>query len=140
MWGPLRRVVRVVSGLVLTAGAVALVWVPELAPGWVFGALMTAAWPLAVALRVARGAEVGGGVTWGLLGVVVGMVGQGGGVREPLAGGRRGAGHWACLSALATLAALISVFNARRPGGGAWALLMALLVLVFLIPWLEGSG
>ena len=50
------------------------------------------------------------------------------------------AGALAYLSALASLAALISAFNARRPGGGAWAILMGVLVLVFCLPWLEGSG
>jgi hypothetical protein len=74
------------------------------------------------------------------LAVVLGVVAQGVGLGEPGTGGRPGSGHWAYLSALATLAALISVFNARRPGGGAWALLMAMLVLVFLIPWLEGPS
>ncbi len=54
--------------------------------------------------------------------------------------GRPLSGHWLYLACLASLAAMISVFNARTPGGGAWALLMGLLVLVFLVPWLEGSG
>ncbi|MFO0908445.1 MAG: hypothetical protein U0794_08800 [Isosphaeraceae bacterium] len=50
------------------------------------------------------------------------------------------AGCLSYLAVLSTLAASITVLNARRPGGGAWAILMGLLVLVFLIPWLEGAG
>src|SRR5207245_6824908 len=59
---------------------------------------------------------------------------------EPTGTGRPLAGHLTYLAVLATLAALVSVLNARTPGGGAWAILMGLLVLVFLIPWLEGPG
>jgi hypothetical protein len=140
MRGRWRSALRVVAGLILAAGGCALIWVPETAPGWVLGGLMTAACPLAVARRAAWGTELRAALAWGTLAVVLGAVSQGMGLGEPLAGGRPGTGHWAYLSALATLAALISVFNARRPGGGAWALLMALLVLVFLIPWLEGWG
>lgn len=135
-----RGALRVGAGMILAAGGVALVWVPEQAPGWVLGGLATVAWPLGVAWRAARGTALRATVGWAVLAVVLGMVAQGVGRGEPLIDGRPGAGHWAYLSALATLAALLSVFNARRPGAGAWALLMALLVLVFLIPWLEGSG
>jgi hypothetical protein len=135
-----RLAMRVGAGLILAAGGVVLAWDPERAPGWVLGGLVTAAWPLGVAWRAARGTALRATVVWAALAVVLGVMAQGVGLGEPLAGGRPGAGHWAYLSALATLAALISVFNARRPGGGAWALLMGLLVLIFLIPWLEGSG
>jgi hypothetical protein len=44
------------------------------------------------------------------------------------------------LTALGSLAASISVLNARRPGSGVWAVLIALLILVLLVPWLEGAG
>ena len=40
---------------------------------------------------------------------------------EPLATGRPVAGHLTYICTLATLAALISVLEARTPGGGAWA-------------------
>jgi hypothetical protein len=135
-----RRAIRVGAGMILAAGGAALIGSPERAPGWVLGGLVTVAWPLAVAWRAARGTALRAPIVWGALAAFLGGVAQGVALGEPLAGGRPGAGHWAYLSALATLAALISVFNARRPGGGPWALLMALLVLVFLIPWLEGSG
>src|SRR5207249_10599305 len=108
---------------------VALSWVPEQAPAWVLGGLATTSWPLVVAWRAARGTALRAAVAWGALAIVLGAVAQGIGLGEPLASSRPGAGTWAYLSALATLAALISVFNARRPGEGAWALLMALLVV-----------
>jgi hypothetical protein len=139
-WLDRRSSFRVGAGMVLVVGGIVLARDAERAPGWVLGGLATAVWPLVVAWRAARGTALRAAVVWGALAIVWGMVAQGRGLGESLAGGRPGAGHWAYLSALATLAALISVFNARRPGGGAWALLMALLVLVFLIPWLEGAG
>lgn len=71
---------------------------------------------------------------------MLGLIAQGMGWREPISTGRPIAGHLTYLSVLATLAALLSVLNARSPGGGAWAILMVLLVVVFLIPWLEGPG
>jgi len=68
------------------------------------------------------------------------MVSQVVALAEPMPTGRPWAGHGVYLGHLAILAALISVFNARRPGNGAWSLLMGLLFLVFLIPWLQGWG
>jgi hypothetical protein len=128
-----------VGCLVFLAGGT-LVGAPELAPPAVALALATAFWPLVRAWRGARGTALRSAVLWGWVAVVLGLAAQAVGWTEPLSSGRPGAGHLAYLSALATLAFLISVLNARSPGGGAWGILMVLLVLVFLIPWLEGPG
>src|SRR5205823_12305349 len=101
--------------VVLGTGGIALVWFPAQAPGWVLAGLATTAWPWVVARRGARGTALGSAVAWGALALALGGVAQVVGWREPYASGRSGAGQWAYLSVLATLAALISVFNARRP-------------------------
>jgi hypothetical protein len=72
--------------------------------------------------------------------ILLGIAGQVLALREPVATGRPWCGHATYLASVALIAALISVFNARRPGARAWALLMGLLVVVLLIPWLEGAG
>jgi hypothetical protein len=113
---------------------------PDRAPTAVALGLVTATWPLAWAWRGARGTALRSSVVWAWVAVVLGVASQALASVEPLGSGRPGAGHLAYLSVLATLAALISVLNARSPGGGAWAILMALLVVVFLIPWLEAPG
>jgi hypothetical protein len=129
---------RIGAGLLVFLAGGAMIGAPGWAPPAVALALVTASWPLAMAWRAARGTELRSAVIWGGVAVVLGVAAQGFAWLEPLESGRPGAGHLAYLSVLATLAALISVLNARSPGGGAWAILMGLLVLVFLIPWLEG--
>jgi hypothetical protein len=124
----------------LGAGGLFLAGEPERAPALVLLGLATTAWPLVRAWRGARGTALRPAIVWGGLAVTLGLVSQAVACAEPLASGRPWAGHLCYVSVLATLAALISVLNARTPGGGAWAILMALLVLVFLIPWLEGPG
>lgn len=103
-------------------------------------ALGSTAWPLWLAFRVARGTALRAAVVWAAVAVALGMVCELAASFEPWREGRPLAGHLAYLWALASLAALITVLNARMPGGVAWAMLMALLVVVLLIPWLEGSG
>jgi hypothetical protein len=132
--------VRAVTAIGLAAGAVALVATPEIAPAAVFLDLATTAWPLARAWRAARGTALTSAVVWAALAVALGLVSQATAWSEPLATGRPIAGHATYLATLATLAALVSVLNARTPGAGAWAILMGLLVVVFLIPWLEAPG
>jgi hypothetical protein len=126
--------------LVLLLGALTLAARPEQAPVMILIGLATTVGPLLRAWRGARGTALGAAVVWAALAVGLGLLSQVLAWSEPLASGRPMAGHWVYISALATLAALVSVLNARTPGGGAWALLMTLLVLVFLIPWLEGPG
>lgn len=131
---------RIAVGCLLAMGGAALVAAPDVAPLVVAPGLLAALIPLARAWRGARGTPLRSSVIWGCVAVVLGLLAQGAGWREPMDAGRPVAGHLAYLSVLSTLAALISVLNARSPGGGAWALLMGLLVVVFLIPWLEGPG
>jgi hypothetical protein len=125
------------AGLLLLVGFGALLAAPGYAPAVVAVGLATAVVPLTTAWRGARGTALRPAVIWGCVAVALGVAAQGLGTLEPLQTGRPIAGHLTYLSALATLAALTSVLNARTPGSGAWAILMLLLVLVFLIPWLE---
>jgi hypothetical protein len=120
----------------LAAGG-ALLFAPEHAPAAVALALLTTIGPLRAAWRGARGTALGAAVVWAAAAIVLGIAAQAVALTEPLASGRPGAGHLTYVATLASLAALISVLNARSPGGGAWAILMGLLVLVFLIPWAE---
>lgn len=92
------------------------------------------------AWRGSAGTALRPAVVWAGIALSLGAVSQVVAWFEPAASGRPTAGHVVYLAVLATLAALGSVLNARRPGGGAWALLMTLLVVVFLIPWLEGPA
>ena len=124
----------------LIGGALLIAGASEHAPIAVFLGLATTLWPLERARRAARGTALGAAVIWAGLAVGLGLVSQAVAWSESPASGRPLAGHGTYLATLATLAALISVLNARTPGGGAWAILMGLLVLVFLIPWLEGPG
>lgn len=140
MSGMAPRWLRWGVALLLMGGACAVAVGAEQAPAWVFLGLATTVRPLVRAWRGARGTALRAAVIWAAIAVGLGLGAQAWAWREPIESGRVAAGHWAYLSVLATLAALISVLNARTPGGGAWALLMGLLVLVFLIPWLEGSG
>ena len=103
---------------------------------WFDGALklatVSALFPVGRSVRASRGLPLRPAAIWA--GLAVGLA-----VGVAWAGPAT-AGRWAYLMALATLAGLISVFNARTPGGGAWAILMGLLVLIFLVPWWEGVG
>lgn len=123
----------------LAAGGLLLV-APARAPRAVLVVLATTFWPLWRGWREARGTALGAAVVWAAAAVVLGILAQVFAWPVPLATGRPLAGYAAYVSALATLASLISVLNARRPGAGAWAILMGLLILVFLIPWLEAGG
>ena len=129
-WGP------------LLAFAFAFVWVER--PEWTallaaIGLVMTVG-PMLRGWRASDGLTLRPTVAWGFIAVALGLIAQCVALTEPMASGRAIAGHWAYLSSLATIAALISTLGARSPGQGAWAILMGLLVLVFLIPWLEGLG
>src|SRR5690242_19512323 len=94
-------------------------------PGWVtmLGGLglATTAGPMFQAGREVRGTGLRWAWGWGTAALGLGLIAQVVAWGEPPESGRPGAGHWTYLSALATLAALMSVFNARRPCGGAWA-------------------
>ena len=138
MFQRISRALRFGALACLVGGGLALAGASERAPIAVALGLATTLWPLGRAWRGARRTALGAAVIWAGLAVGLGLVSQAVAWSEPLATGRPLAGQWTYLSALATLAALISVLNARTPGGGAWAILMVLLVLVFLIPWLEG--
>lgn len=133
-------IIRALAWSGLIGSGLAWLWAPEEAPAWVLGTLLVSSLPMVRGWRLARGTALRPPLVWGLMALVLGMVAQLVAIGEPLAEGRPWAGHGTYLMSLASLAALISVLNARRPGSGPWAGLMALLVLVFLIPWLEGSG
>lgn len=125
--------------LALLGAAVVVRW-PRLAPYLVFVSLVCILILFTRAWRFASGTALRAAVAWGFVAIGLGLVSQGFAALEPLSGGRPAAGHFTYLCTLATIAALVSVLNARTPGSGAWAILMALLLLLFLIPWLEASG
>jgi len=102
--------------------------------------LISSFYPLQVGWRASRGTGLRAAVAWAYVAAGFALLSQASAWTEVISSGRPLTGHFTYLSVLATLAALISVLNARRPGGGAWAILMTLLVVVFLIPWLEGPG
>lgn len=125
----------------IALGTIVSLWNSSISlPLWSMLALAFSFWPLAIAWRETSGLALRPGVIWAFLAVLLGIAGQVFACREAMESGRPIAGHFAYLSSLGTLAALISVFGARKPGSGAWALLMGLLVVVFLLPWVEGSG
>ncbi len=132
--------IRIVVGVVLGVGGVMFLLDPSRAPFWVLVALVSTALPLARAWRAAKGTALRPAVAWAAFAVGFGIVTEFLALRESRVEGWPWASHASYLSSLATLAALISVLNARRPGSGAWAILMVLLVVVFLLPWLEGLG
>lgn len=134
------KLVCLAAWIALVVGGVSLFLWPGRAPAWVLIALLTTSCPLLRARRWAQGTALGSVLAWTAIAVGLGALSQWEAIGVPPSTERPAAGAWAYLSALATLAALISAFNARRPGGGAWAILMGMLVLVFCIPWLEGSG
>jgi hypothetical protein len=131
---------RIAVGIVQVVGLGLMALSASVAPAVIALGLATTAWPLLRAWRGARGTALTSAVAWAGAAVVLGLASQVSAWFEPLATGRPLAGHLTYLSVLATLAALISVLNARTPGAGAWAILMGLLVLIFLIPWLQAPG
>jgi hypothetical protein len=122
----------------LALSALMIALVPDRAPPALALVLLSTAWPWSRAWRSARGTALRPALVWVALAVLAATAAQAVGWGEPVAAGRPWAGRLTYLSTLATLAALVSVLNARAPGNRVWAGLMALLVLVFLIPWLEG--
>ena len=138
-WGARRGWLVTGIGLAscLTIGWFERRWLPTV----VLGLLSTAVVPLVRAARGARGTALRSAVMWGGLALTLGIISQAVALSPTFDPAHPRTGLWTYATALAALAALISVLNARRPGEGAWAALMMLLVLVFLlIPWLEGSG
>ena len=85
-----------------------------------------------------RGTGLRPALVWVAVALVLLTIAQLAAMAEPISTGRPWAGRLTYLAALAALAALTSVLNARAPGGRVWAGLMVMLVIVFLIPWLEG--
>ena len=140
MSGVVRTLWRSGVWILLAVAGVLLVCAPQSAPLVVGLALLSTAWPVALAWRGARGTALRPAIVWAAVAVGLGTIAQVLAAAEPLASGRPMAGHWCYAAVLASFAASITVLNARTPGSGAWALLMALLVFVFLIPWVEGSG
>src|SRR5262249_47983070 len=138
----LRRVDRVKSpaviGLVLILSALLIGFVPAQAPGVLALILCSTAGPWHRAWRSTRGTALRPALIWVALALVLSVMAQFAALGEPMGTGRPWAGRLTYLAVLATLAALVSVLNARAPGGTVWAGLMVLLVVVLLIPWLEG--
>ena len=137
---PVVRVwVRRLAWLSLTIGGLRLTLGGPSAPFWIGFAATTALAPLLQAWREARGTELRPAILWAALASLLAAASQFAALGESLPA-RPVSGHLTYLCAVTSLAALISVLNARTPGGGAWAVLMTLLVLVFLVPWLESAG
>jgi hypothetical protein len=122
--------------IVVAGVAFVLGWEPA---GGILAAA-SAAGPLFKARRGAKGTALGPALIWGALAIGLATLSQMVGLIEPLETGRPWMGRLMYVAVLSSLAALISILNARTPGEGAWAILMGLLVLVFLIPWLEEPG
>ncbi len=131
---------RLMRGLGLVISASLLFLRPNHAPWAILVTLALSLEPLIRAKRGARGTALGAATVWSMMAVGLGAIAEALALTERVDTGLPWAGHFTYLTTLATLAALISVLNARTPGGGAWAVLMALLILVFLIPWMENAG
>ena len=134
------RAYRLVTALVTIAGGISCLALPTVAPSAIFVGLVLSARPLIHAWRASVGTALRAAVIWASLTLILALLAEANAWLEPLASGRSATGHWAYLSSLAALAALVAVLGARTPGVGAWTILMGLLLLVFLIPWLEGPG
>ena len=136
-----RRVDRVQRqagiGLLLILSALWIGFDPDHAPGVLGLVLSSTAWPWYQAWRSTRGTGLRPALIWLALALVLSLLAQLAAMGEPLATGRPWGGRLTYLAVLATLAALVSVLNARNPGAAVWAGLMVLLVVVLLIPWLE---
>ena len=118
-------------------------WSPVLTFIPTASALVMTARPLSRAWKGSRGLPLRPMIAWGCAAVTLALMGQISqfqDLAQPLTSGRPVAGHFAYLSSLATIAALISTLGARKPGHGAWSILMGLLVLILLIPWMEDFG
>ncbi len=126
--------------LVIALSGVLLVAWPSVAPLAVLASLIPLLRVTWQAWQAAEGTALRPAVLWAAIALGLGLATAGAAACETVASGRPIAGHLSDLSSLATLAALVSVLNARTPGEGAWALLTALLLVVLLIPWLEGPG
>jgi hypothetical protein len=127
-----------VIDLSLLALSAAAIWLdPDHAPLMLSLILSSRIRPWYCAWKALRGTALRAVLIWVALALVFSIIAQLAALVEPVADGRPWAGRLTYLSVLATLAALISVLNARSPGGKVWAGLMGLLVVVFLIPWLE---
>jgi hypothetical protein len=138
LW-PLDRVqIQAVIGLLLILTALMIGLVPDHAPAALALVLFSTASPWHRAWRCTRGTALRPALIWLALGLVWSFSAQFAAWAEPMETGRPWAGRLTYLSCLATLAALVSVLNARGPGNRVWAGLMVLLVVVLLIPWLEG--
>ena len=109
-------------------------------PAIVLIVLVTSMFPLGKAVLAARGTALPGAIWWATLAILLAILSQCIGLTETAESGRPSCGQWVYLSTFASLAAAISVLNARTPGSGAWAILMAILMVVFLVPWLEGGS
>jgi hypothetical protein len=133
-----RDVDRIIVVPLLVLAAAAIVAAPGYAPAALVPALIAMARPWREAWKATLGTALRPALVWAALAIAAAIAAQAVGWGEPIDGGRPGAGRLTYLSTLSTLAALVSVLNARAPGGRVWAGLMAILVLVFLIPWLEG--
>jgi hypothetical protein len=126
-----------VIGLLLAFSALAVVVDPARAPLVLIVLLATTLFPWRSAWKSARGTALRPALVWAALAIALAALAQAVAWTEPVAGGRPVTGRLTYLAVLATLAALISVLNARSPGGNVWAMLMVLLIVVFLVPWLE---
>ncbi len=126
--------------IVLTLAAAALGFRENWSPALVATSLCLAAGIVIKACAAANGTALGPAVSWGAVATTLGVLSQTIATVEPITSGRSVSGLLTYLMTLCTLAALISVLNARTPGAGVWAILNVMLILVFLIPWLEGAG
>ncbi|HZW33911.1 MAG TPA: hypothetical protein VFF52_24525 [Isosphaeraceae bacterium] len=124
-------------GLLLMVSALGIGFDPDHAPGVLVLVLSSTAWPWHQAWRSTRGTGLRPAWIWAALALGLSLTAQLAALGEPLVTGRPWAGRLTYLAVLATLAALVSVLNARTPGNRVWAGLMVLLVVVLLIPWLE---
>ena len=132
MRGDFRTGLRLTAAAILGLSGAIMVRRPEWTPPAVLICLATTTLPLARAWRSSRGTALRWVVPWAGLAVGLGMVGPiiALTTHRVFAPWAQAAGEFIYLSALATLATMIAVLNARRPGAGAWAILMGLMILI----------